>query len=102
LVSRILTTEILPNEFYVSVLCVNSNYRRQGIGENLIKNATKIAKDKKCSRMILDVTKENYGAIKFYEKNGFRIYDEVNTSFLFNKINVYKMELPLKNNILNE
>ena len=95
LVNRILTTAIKPDDFYISVICVNNKYKRKGIGENLIKSSVNIAKKKNCSRIILDVSKENYSAIKFYKKNGFRIYDEVNTRFLLNKINVYKMELIL-------
>lgn len=95
LISRILTTKISPDDFYISVICVNNAHSRRGIGENLLKNAKSIAKEKKCKRIILDVSKENSNAITFYKKNGLKIYDEVNTSLFFHKINVLKMELNL-------
>jgi ribosomal protein S18 acetylase RimI-like enzyme len=96
LVNRLLTSDISKDEYYIGVLCVDPNQRRKGIGVSLIENAKKIAQRKKCSRVILDVSEENTGAIKFYEKNGFRIYDEVSTSFLLQKISVYKMEYKIK------
>ena len=95
LVRRILTTKIAPDDFYISVICVNNKHRRRGIGENLLNNAKIIAKEKKCTRIILDVSKENKNAISFYKKNGFKIYDEVNTRLFLHKINVLKMELNL-------
>jgi ribosomal protein S18 acetylase RimI-like enzyme len=96
LVSRLLTSEIKPNEYYIGVLCVDPNYRRKGIGISLIEKVKKIAKRKNCKRVILDVSKDNTSGIKFYEKNGFRIYNEVKTTFLFQKISVYKMEYKIK------
>jgi ribosomal protein S18 acetylase RimI-like enzyme len=95
IVNRILTSEIKADEYYTGVLCVNKKYQKKGIGKNLIKNAKKIAKEKKCSKIILDVSKENDNAIKFYNKLGFKTYDEVNLRFFFSKISVLKMELIL-------
>jgi ribosomal protein S18 acetylase RimI-like enzyme len=95
LLSRILTTAIAPNDYYINVICVNKDFRRKGIGENLIKNAEIIAKKKKCKRIILDVSQDNDLGIKFYKKNGFRIYDKVNFRLFFQDINTYKMELIL-------
>ena len=96
LVNRLLTGSIKPDDYYISVINVDKKYRRSGIGKNLIINAKKIALDKKCSRIILDVSKENDNAIKFYKKMDFKIYNVVNTRLLFQKISVYKMELSLK------
>jgi ribosomal protein S18 acetylase RimI-like enzyme len=95
LVNRLLTTEFKPDDFYISVINVDENYRRKGIGKNLISNAIKTARDKRCTRIILDVSKDNENAIKFYKKVGFKIYEEVNTKLFFQKIRVYKMELLL-------
>jgi ribosomal protein S18 acetylase RimI-like enzyme len=96
LVNRLLTTEIKPDDFYISVLNIDEKFRRKGIGKNLISNAIKIAREKKCTRIILDVSKENENAIKFYKKVGLKIYEEVNTKLFFQKISVYKMELLVK------
>jgi ribosomal protein S18 acetylase RimI-like enzyme len=96
IVNRMLTSEIKPDEYYIGVLCVNKNYRKKGIGKNLIKNAKRIAKEKKCTRTILDVSKDNDNAIKFYNNIGFKIYEEVNHRFFFRKISVLKMERSLR------
>ena len=95
IVNRIFTTEIKPEDFYISVLCVNKTHRNKGIGKNLLKNIEKIAKEKNCRRITLDVSKENTNAIKFYKKNGFNIFDEINYRLSYIKINVYKMQLQI-------
>ena len=96
IVNRMLTYEIKADEYYIGVLCVNKKYRKKGIGKNLIKNSKKIAQEKNCSRIILDVSKENNDAIKFYNEIGFKTFDEVNHRVFFSKISVLKMELDLK------
>lgn len=96
IVNRFLTSEIQEDEYYIGVLCVNKKYQKKGIGKNLILKAKNIAQEKKCSRMILDVSKNNENAIKFYKNMGFNIYDEVTHRIFFRKISVLKMELRLK------
>ena len=93
LLSRMIKKAIAPDEFYLSIICVNDRYRRKGIGENLLKNVKIIAKKKKCKKIILNVSKYNDSAIKFYKKNGFRIYDEVNFRLFFQDMSTYMMEL---------
>jgi ribosomal protein S18 acetylase RimI-like enzyme len=95
IVRRMLTSEIKADEYYISVLCVNKKYQRKGIGKNLINNVKQIAKEKKCTRIILDVSTNNTNAITFYKKLGFKIYDEINAKLFFTHINVYKMYVSL-------
>jgi ribosomal protein S18 acetylase RimI-like enzyme len=95
LVDRILTKTIKPDDFYVNVINVNNIYRRKGVGSSLLNKAVKIAKEKKCSRIILDVSKDNKNAFKFYKKMDFRIYGDTDFKLFFKKVEVYKMELPL-------
>lgn len=96
ILNRLLTTKIKADEYYISVLCVNKNYQKKGIGKNLVKNVKKIAQEKKCSRIILDVSKDNDIGLKLYNKIGFKVYEEINHRFFFGKICVLKMELYLK------
>jgi ribosomal protein S18 acetylase RimI-like enzyme len=43
----------------------------QGIGTTLINKVIRIAKEKKCSRIIVVTTNDNINAIRFYQKRGF-------------------------------
>ena len=95
LISRILTTKIKDEDYYINVISVDKNSQRKGIGNNLIKISKEKAIKKNCSRIILDVSKDNKNGINFYKKIGFKIYDEVTYRFLLIKISVYKMELSL-------
>lgn len=51
---------------------VDKDYQHQGIGQNLFKNLENIARSEKCFEILLEVRENNAGAIKFYEKAGFK------------------------------
>ena len=59
------------NEDYIEGIFVNSNYQNKGIGTALL-NKAKEAKEE----LTLNVYEKNRKAIKFYEKNGFKIVKE--------------------------
>jgi ribosomal protein S18 acetylase RimI-like enzyme len=59
------------NKMYISSLCVDTEYRRRGIGKVLIDECKKEFKDRK--NMRLHVHTENIGAIELYKKCGFII-----------------------------
>ena len=59
------------NENYIEGIFVNSNYQNKGIGTALINKA----KEEK-EELTLNVYEKNREAIKFYEKNGFKIVKE--------------------------
>jgi ribosomal protein S18 acetylase RimI-like enzyme len=58
-------------------LAVDADYRRLGVGENLVKELESRLKSKGCVRYYLLVTKDNRQAIDFYEKRGFIHLDEL-------------------------
>ena len=60
----------LPNEFYVDIIVVRAEYRKQGIGKKLMEEARSIAKREGYSGMYLLCTKENPYAEKFYTSLG--------------------------------
>jgi len=66
-------------EKHVGILgiSVRKNYRKEGIGKALIKEAIRISKRIGIKLIILDVFKVNKSAILLYKKMGFREYGEL-------------------------
>ena len=55
---------------WISEICVNKEYRRNGIGSALIEKAKEIAKENNCVRLELNCWELNKDTIKFYESVG--------------------------------
>lgn len=51
---------------------VDPDFRNQGIGKQLLGASEKAAIDYDCISMRLEVRKDNYNAIQFYKKNGYK------------------------------
>lgn len=60
----------LNNTMYIDDLCVDENYRHQGIGEKLVAAAKDNAKAQGCYNLELNVWSFNKNAVKFYENCG--------------------------------
>lgn len=58
--------------FYIDDLCVDKQYRGQGIGKKLYGYAIEKAKEFGCYHLTLNVWHLNENAIKFYEKLGMK------------------------------
>ena len=52
-------------------ICVSPLHRHKGIGENLLKHAFLIAKEKNCKKMTISIVEENQILRKWYESFGF-------------------------------
>lgn len=63
---------VLFKEVHIMNLAVHKDFRRQGIGEALIRTALKEARDKGGERATLEVRASNIAAIRLYEKLGFK------------------------------
>ena len=59
---------MLVNEF-----CVRSEFRRQGIGQQMMMEVKALAKAFGCTDLQLSVYPENEGAVAFYQKAGLMI-----------------------------
>ena len=57
----------------IDAICVDESNRGNGIGTKLLEYLKYIGKEKGCTDMDLTVNEENEGAIKLYEKFGFKI-----------------------------
>ena len=91
LINRSLTASLGKNDYYLSNIAVDPQYRGQGIGTYILKNAVKTAEDKGCRRVLLDVTFKNKGAKRLYERFGFKVYSK-NTPKLFKGHGTLSME----------
>ena len=60
----------------VRKLYVLSDYQNQGIGGALMEAALRQLQREGAGRVFLDVWDQNYGAIRFYERHGFRVIGE--------------------------
>lgn len=56
---------------FISYVAVSENYRKQGIGKQLVDYLRKIAKDKGCNTLELTSADYREGAHHFYESLGF-------------------------------
>lgn len=84
-------SKLNKDEFYISNIAVYPEYRGLGIGKELLKFAENIARSKKLKKLSLDVEKENYNAINFYKRFGYKI--ERGFSLILGKkiFNFYRM-----------
>ena len=62
----------IVGEVYITNVAVFSDFRRQGIAESLIKKLIDVSFCENAEFITLEVRKSNSGAIKLYEKMGFK------------------------------
>ncbi|MCK4358676.1 MAG: GNAT family N-acetyltransferase [Candidatus Cloacimonetes bacterium] len=55
-------------------LLVHEDHRKKGYGKLLVQKAKEIAKEKRCYCVILETQTNNYNAIEFYKKYGFKLF----------------------------
>lgn len=74
--SKLFDTLYTPNlnedDYYISVIVVDQKHRNQGIGTFLLREAIQIARQKECSRIVLEVSHDNSIAQSLYYKFGFK------------------------------
>ncbi len=71
LFDAIYTPNLKEDDFYISVIVVDEEYRNMGIGAFMLKEAVRIAKEKECNKIVLDVDRDNTAAQSLYKKFGF-------------------------------
>ncbi|MFK7980988.1 MAG: GNAT family N-acetyltransferase [Saprospiraceae bacterium] len=65
-------TETIPNGLEIERIYLLSAFQGKGYGQIMMYKAFEIAKDLKKTRLWLGVWEKNYGAVRFYERNGFK------------------------------
>ncbi len=93
---KITASSIESDDLYIGNLVVADGLRGQGIGTELLKNSFQLANDKKCKRVLLDVTFENPNAKRLYERTGFKVCEEKQFKWMGKSEGTYGMEFSLK------
>lgn len=66
------------DEFHIGTLATMPESRGLGVGSLLINHAEQIARKQGYSKSSLTVVRDNHGALKLYEKLGYRVTGEIN------------------------
>lgn len=69
------TLAIKDDESTIGLIAVDETVRGKRIGMNLLLKVEQISLEKHCSKVFVATQKENLEACRFYEKNGFVIFD---------------------------
>ena len=86
--------KLKTNKTKILMISVEPRYQRQKIGESLLNEFIKITTKENIEVIELEVRTDNKKAIKFYEKNGFKIIQKID-KFYQNDENAYTMRLYL-------
>lgn len=75
-------------QIYITLICVDKEYQRTGVGDEMLKHLQQIAKDS-CNEYLnigLEVNKVNDKAFRFYVKHGFVQQEDRGNRFLMIKL----------------
>lgn len=76
--------EIMGGAAYLDQLLISKKARRKGIGKMLLDKFEEYAKKKKCHIAYLKTSEKHIEALKFYEKNNYKIFASLpNVEFNF-------------------
>lgn len=95
ILDKMFLSDLEDQDSYVAILAVDEAFRGRGIGSFILKKAVELMKGHGSERAVLDVDVENPGALRLYEKVGFRIFKKKSLSLWRWDKGVYNMELLL-------
>jgi ribosomal protein S18 acetylase RimI-like enzyme len=72
LIAAVLTSEVSPGVGHTTQICVLPGYQGHGLGRMLMQTSGETLRSMKFRELTLTVTSENYGAVRLYEKLGFK------------------------------
>lgn len=73
-----ITLSIKKEECSIGLIAVDEHYRNLGIGQQLMSKVIETFAETRATKLTVATQKQNLGACKFYEKNGFDIQEETN------------------------
>ncbi len=93
LIDGLLTARVGQEDYYLSNVAVDPDFRGQGIGTCIMENALKLAENKGCPRVVLNVTLKNKKALKFYKRFGFKVTGKNTAEWIFKDEGTFDMGL---------
>jgi len=66
----------VPDSYYINMLAAFPEYRNRGIGTFLMSHVARLAGDVGCRIASVEVFEQNTGAVRLYERLGYRIVDQ--------------------------
>jgi ribosomal protein S18 acetylase RimI-like enzyme len=78
------------SECYIHQICVDSEYRGEGLAFSLIQNFIDVVSGRGCKKIYLIVKPLNKKAILFYQKLGFNIDTSDSKSFKIGNLGIFK------------
>ena len=72
-IAGFLSGEIIIDEGNILMIAVKKDFQRKKIGEKLLKEFLKVAREKDVKKVFLEVSEKNIPALNFYRKHGFKI-----------------------------
>ncbi|MCP4187839.1 MAG: GNAT family N-acetyltransferase [Gammaproteobacteria bacterium] len=70
--------QCVPDSFYINMLATYPKYRGKGIGKELMDQVNSLAIEAGCTTISIEVFEQNTGALRLYQRLGYRVVDQRN------------------------
>lgn len=92
IVDNMILADLDNYDFYLGAVAVNEDCRGKGIGTFILEKSLEIARKLNCKRVVLDVDLENDGALRLYERFGFKIFNKKSIRWFGGEKGAFNME----------
>lgn len=92
IVDNMILADLDNYDFYLGAVAVNEDCRGKGIGTFILEKSLEIARKLNCKRVVLDVNLENDGALRLYERFGFKIFNKKSIRWFGGEKGAFNME----------
>ena len=86
----------MDGDFYLQTIAVDEGERGNGLGAILLDSIERHARDEGATRLALDVSAGNQGAVRFYERHGMTIESQWPKRLKIPGLKLYRMIKSLK------
>ncbi|HMK54061.1 MAG TPA: GNAT family N-acetyltransferase [Methanobacteriaceae archaeon] len=92
---NLILSHLQKGDFYLAGVAVDEEVRGKGIGGLILEEAIKMARERECKRVVLDVALDNPGAKRLYERIGFEVFNKKSFPWFGKRIGMFNMELKI-------
>lgn len=82
---------IADDDFYLQAIAVDKELRGEGLGSTLIDSLEEQARASGATRLVLDVSAKNEGALRFYDRRGFAVDSQWPKRLRIRALKFYRM-----------